>query len=74
MSCVEWKMPDEQQCRELDLPHTLVCKRGWIISSKIGISEREFDSVYSKIILRKRIGGRWRYSTAAVIEVFKGKQ
>lgn len=68
-----WNMPDEQKCRELDLPHQLICRRGHIISSKIGITEAEFDSVFSRSLPRARFGSRWRYSTDGVIQMFSGK-
>ena len=66
-------MPDEQKCKELELPHRLVCRRGHIISSKLGITEREFDGVFSISLPRVRVGKRWRYYTAGVIELFVGR-
>lgn len=72
MATEKWKMPDEQKCVELDLPHRLVCRRGHIISSRIGITEREFDSVYAHTLPRVKMGKRWRYSTAGVIQAFTG--
>jgi len=68
----EHDMPDEQRCRELGLPHKLLCKRGHILSSKLGVTEDEFDGTVSKILPRTKLGKRWRYYTSGVIQAFRG--
>lgn len=65
-------MPNEQQCRELGLPHQLLCRRGHVLSSKIGVTEDEFDGAFSSAIAHTMIGQRRRYYTAAVIHAFLG--
>lgn len=66
-------MPDERKCAELGLPHQLVCRRGHILSSKIGISEQEFDGTVAATLPYTMLGKRRRYYTAAVIQAFVGK-
>ena len=67
-----YEMPAERACEELGLPHTLVCRRGQILASKIGISEREFDGTIAATLPYTLLGKRRRYYTAAVIRAFVG--
>lgn len=65
-------MPDKRKCEELGLPHQLLCKRGHIIGSKLGVTEDEFDGTVAQTLPRTRLGRRWRYYTAGVIQAFRG--
>lgn len=63
-------MPDEQECEELGLPHTLLCKRGHILSSNLGVTEDEFDGTVAPTLPRKKFGCQWRYYTSEVVRAF----
>lgn len=67
-------MPNERKCAELGLPCRLVCRRGHILSSKIGISEQEFDGTVADTLPFTMIGKRRRYYVAGVIQAFVGTE
>lgn len=73
MKSETYGMPDERRCEELGLPHRLVCRRGHILSSNIGISEREFDGTVADTLPYTFFGKRRRYYTAGVIRAFEGQ-
>lgn len=67
------KMPNEQLCREVDLPYQLLCRRGQIIGSRLGISERDFDGKIASTLPFVRVGSRRRYYVSAVLVLFFGE-